>query len=302
MLTKISYRLRLNFSLFIYATLLLASTQALAKDLPLYYWQQPQFVNFGDFLSVKLVERMVNCPVRIYKKKPNFKEKKLLAIGSLFFFAADDDIIWGTGINGKTLDKADYNFTTLDVRAIRGPYSRQFLLDNFQIECPEIYGDPALLIPYLFPEFKRQKNPKFDYIVIPHYSEIHLFPRSDADNIVYATDPWNIVIERILDSKFVISSSLHGVIVAEAYGIPAKLLRVTETEPLFKFKDYYAGTGRDHFEFATSIEEALQMGGEEPFKCDLEALYNAFPFEYWPDAILNSPNFQADKLDACWNN
>jgi pyruvyltransferase len=110
------------------------------------------------------------------------------------------------------------------------------------------------------------------------------------------------VIEKILDSKFVISSSLHGVIVAEAYGIPAKLLRIAETEPLFKFNDYYAGTGRDHFEFATSVEEALQMGGEEPFKCDLEALYNSFPFEYWPNAIFNRPNFNVEDLNVNWKN
>ncbi len=200
----------------------------------------------------------------------------------------------------KNSNKSDYTFTNLDVRAIRGPLSRQFLQDNFQINCPEIYGDPALLIPNLFPEFQPSTNPTYDYIIIPHYSEVHLFPKSDTNNIIYATDPWNEVIEKIIDSKFVISSSLHGVIVAEAFGIPAKLLRITETEPLFKFQDYYLGTGRSGFTFATSIEEALEMGGEPPIECDLEALYYSFPFEYWPNAPYNHPNFYSDNLDNEW--
>jgi pyruvyltransferase len=272
--------------------ILFFATNLWCAELPLYYWQQPHFVNFGDFLSVKVVERMTNSPVRIYKKKPNFYEKKLLAIGSILYFAAEGDVIWGSGINGKKPNKSDYSFSNLDIRAVRGPLTRQFLYDNFQIECPEIYGDPALLIPYLFPEFEKAPNPTYDHLIIIHFSETHLFPRCEDSNIVYATDPWNEVIQKILNSKFVISSSLHGVIVAEAFNIPAKLLRITETEPPFKFIDYYAGTGRSSFQFATSVEEALAMGGEPPFECDLEALYYSFPFEFWPDALITPPNFK----------
>ena len=74
---------------------------------------------------------------------------------------------------------------------------------------------------------------------------------------------------------------MHGLIVAEAYNIPARMLRITENEPIFKYKDYYAGTNRPNFRFATSVEEALRLGGEPPFECDLEKLYAAFPFDCW---------------------
>ena len=260
------------------------------EGLPLYYWQQQKFVNFGDYLSLKIVERIVNQPVEVFKRSPNNKAKKLLAIGSLLSFAADNDVIWGSGINGKLPEKKSYFFTNLDVRAVRGPLTRQFLKEHFNIDCPAIYGDPGLLFPYLFPEFKRKENPSHDFIIIPHYSELHLFPKDLYPNVVYPTDPWNEVIEEILDSDFVISSSLHGIILAEAYGIPARMLRVTKGEPLFKYIDYYAGTNRSHFEFARSVEEALQMGGEKPFQCDLIQLYEAFPFEFWPNAIFTYPN------------
>ncbi|HSW86845.1 MAG TPA: polysaccharide pyruvyl transferase family protein [Rhabdochlamydiaceae bacterium] len=257
-----------------------------SPDLPLFYWKEGPFVNFGDYISLKIVERITGEPVRAYNKM-GAKEKKLLAVGSIFYFASDNDVIWGSGINGKTLHKKDYRFDKLDVRAVRGPLTRKFLIENFNIDCPDVYGDPGLLFPYLFPEFTRKENPTRDFIIIPHYSENNLFPKTKFSNVVYPTEPWDQVIEAILDSKFVISSSLHGIVIAEAYGIPARLLRITENESIFKYIDYYFGTNRPHFQFASSLEEALILGGEKPFECDLKKLYEAFPFEFWPKAIPN---------------
>ena len=255
------------------------------EGLPLFCWRELPFENFGDYISWKLVERIVDSPIHAIRKKRVF-EKKLFAIGSILYFATDGDIIWGSGINGKTLSKEHYIFSNLDIRAVRGPKTRQFLTENFHIHCPEIYGDPALLFPHFFPEFKRKKDPKYDYIIIPHYSEILQFPKNESQEVVYPIDPWDEVVEKILDSKFVISSSLHGVILAEAYGIPARYLRTSENESLFKYEDYYEGTGRPNFQFAKSVDEALLMGGEPPIICDLAKLYEAFPFECWPNAEL----------------
>lgn len=261
------------------------------EGLPLFWWGEDKEINFGDYISLKLVERIIDGPVRYFRKKPKSQERKLLALGSIFYFANDYDIIWGSGINGKTLEKNHYRFTDLDVRAVRGPLTRQFLREQFNIDAPEIYGDPALLFPYFFPEFKRSESPEIDYLVIPHFSERKLFPEARYPNIVYPTDPWNEVIEKILNSKFVISSSLHGIVIAEAYGIPARYLRVSENQNLFKYHDYYQGTGRPFFQYATSVEAALEMGGEPPFFCDLQKLYEAFPFEFWPLAPFKFPKF-----------
>lgn len=250
----------------------------LSADIPLFYWQPASFVNFGDYLSLKLVERIVGQSIGI---KINEKQKKLLAVGSILARACDGDIVWGSGISGKRFKKTDYTFTNLDIRAVRGPLTRQFIMKNFNIFCPEVYGDPVLLLPYFFPEFKKKQSPSYDYIIIPHYTEQKMFPKKKYKNVVYPTEPWNVVIEKILDSKLVISSSLHGIIVAEAYNIPARWLRVSENEPPFKYEDYYAGTNRSNFHFATSVNEAIKMGGEPPFVCDLKKLYAAFPFDCW---------------------
>lgn len=257
---------------------------------PVFYWCENPQINFGDYLSFKLVERIVGKPIGNCGKK-HCNVQSVFGSGSIFYFAKDNDVIWGTGINGLRLNKKDYTFTYLDVRSVRGPLTREFLMNHFSFEVPEIYGDPALLFPYFFPEFKRKENPSRDYIIIPHYREISLYPKSKYPNVVYPTEPWDQVIEKILDSKFVISNALHGLIIADAYGIPSRLLRTTDREPFFKYRDYYLGTGRPDYQFATSIEEALEMGGEEPINCNLEAIYRTFPFELWPDAVYQVIDF-----------
>lgn len=289
-----------NLRIFFLSIFCVVGSISLAQDkpegIPLYYWQHHRFTNFGDYLSLKVVERIVGDSVFVCDRmRTGGQGSKLLAIGSIFYAAAENDVIWGSGINGRDLTKK-YFFQHLDVRAVRGPLSRRYLKEWFNIDAPEIYGDPGLLFPYLFPEFKKMETPLYDYIVIPHYSEIGLFPKMESDQIVYPTEPWDEVIRKILASRFVISSSLHGLVIAEAYGIPARMLRVTENEPLFKYQDYYEGTGRDQFQYATSIQEALLMGGEDPFICDLEKLYNSFPFEFWPTHTFMKPDFSLGGL------
>jgi pyruvyltransferase len=278
-------RARFGVILFFLLTIL----HSLHAELPLYYWQQKEFVNFGDYLSVKIVERMIDGPVTIYKKT-KVPKKKFIALGSMLYFANTNDVLWGTGSNHKQQKREDYHFTDLDIRAVRGPLTKAFIEENFGIRCPNVYGDPALLFPYLFPELTRKVPPRHSYIVIPHLYERNLFP--EEEHIVLPTEPWDQVIQKILDSELVISGSLHGIIVAEAYGIPARYLRLSEKEPLFKYRDYYLSTGRSDCKFATSLEEALEMGGEEPIQFDPEPLYDAFPFEFWPNAQIKRPYFR----------
>jgi len=278
-------RIRKILGSFLIASSLIVSAITTAEEgLPLFWWKEGNFVNFGDYVSYILVERIVGGPLKSYNKRSPAQEQKLLASGSIYYFAYEGDVVWGSGINGKRPNKSDYLFNSLDIRSVRGPITRQFLWENFGILAPEIYGDPALLFPYLFPEFKRRENPENDYLVIIHYLDGGHFVNSDDPHLISVVEPWDLIIREILNSKLVISSSLHGVVLAEAYGIPARLLRLSENEPLLKFYDYYQGTGRSEFTFATSVEEALAMGGEPKIQCDLEKVYNAFPFEFWPNS------------------
>ena len=88
------------------------------------------------------------------------------------------------------------------------------------------------------------------------------------------------VLGRIAASHFVVGSSLHAIVVAESLGIPARLVSST-VEPDFKYRDYYAGTGRAGFTAAATVTEAIRMGGERPPVWDRDALLDAFPSDLW---------------------
>ncbi len=229
-------------------------------------------------MSVSIVERILDRAIVTTSTAP-LGHKKFLAIGSIVNYAEEGDVLWGTGVNGKYREKTDYPFHSLDVRAVRGPLSRQFL-QEVGIDCPEVYGDPTLLLPKLFPEFQKANSPEFEYVVIPHFSDEALFQA--LPNIVSVKEEWHVVVAKILNSKFVISSALSGIIVAEAFGIPARLIvspHENSTETLFKYSDYYYGTNRFNYRYATTIEEALKMGGEPMPECDLNKLLEAFPYD-----------------------
>jgi len=250
---------------------------SLFADLPLYWWRTNERTsfegtNFGDELSFAIVERILGKP----PTRASASEHKLLAVGSILQFAIDGDVVWGSGDQQNSASA--FHFKTLDVRAVRGPLTRQALL-NCGIHAPAIYGDPALLLPYLFPEFKRSETPAYDYIIIPHISEIGLFAREN--NVVWPTEPWQEIVQKITNSKFVISSSLHGLVVAESFGIPARCINKTKRVFSKKYLDYYMGTGRPGYTQAFSVQQALEMGGEPPPIFNAEALLNAFPYEYF---------------------
>jgi pyruvyltransferase len=238
------------------------------------YWTNTY--NVGDDLSPIVVQRILETRGSRFEDMTD--EHRLLAIGSILHLARDGDTVWGSGVNGK-IDTDKYGFTSLDVRAVRGPLTRQFLLDR-GIACPAIYGDPALLVPLLFPEFGLRPRHRQRYIVVPHLHETALF--APGPEILYPTHHWRDFIMKIVAADFVISSSLHGIILAEAFGIPARLLRLTGHEPMLKYQDYYCGTGRDSFVPAASVEAAIEMGGEQLPKFDVNVLLEAFPSDLWP--------------------
>ena len=73
----------------------------------LFYWDaRPQlgFSNFGDALSEALIERMLGRPIKIAAAAFD-GQKKLLGMGSIMSYAQDHDVVWGTGVNGKSRSK-----------------------------------------------------------------------------------------------------------------------------------------------------------------------------------------------------
>ena len=232
--------------------------------------------NFGDLLGPLIIEKILHEKAIINDSKTN--NKRLLGIGSIMHFAKDFDTIWGSGRNGKINDNA-HDFKDLDVRAVRGPLTRDFLLRK-GIDCPEVYGDPGLLLPIYFPKLRDlAKEKKFKVTIIPNLNDFDKYILDE--NTMNPTLAVFKILERIVQSELVIGSSLHAIIVAEAFGIPARLMK-SKGENMFKYQDYFFGSGRmQQVTAAQSIKEAIEMGGETPINWKHMPLIESFPFDLW---------------------
>jgi len=244
----------------------------------LFFWKpEGSRLNFGDHLARVIVTKLLADRGHLLEEE-TARPRRLFAIGSVLHFAADGDVVWGSGVNGK-VDPQLHRFRALDVRAVRGPLTRDFLAAR-GIAAPPVYGDPALLLPALFPG-RFARDAQRPYAVVPNLHDLELAQRAGMRHLVSPTWSWNRCVAEILKAELVVSSSLHGIIIAEAYGIPARYLRLSDTEHLFKYNDYMLGTGRKEIEPAGSVEEALEMGGMPPPVFDADALLAAFPLDLW---------------------
>ena len=197
------------------------------------------------------------------------------AIGSIIDGGYQDATVWGSGLLRGKNKYWWSNLRKLDIRAVRGPLTRQALLSN-GFTCPEVYGDPAILLPMFYQPSDMTK--RYAYRVVPHM----VYGTEYPNVLTPHTDDWKGFIDGIVQSELVISSSLHGIILAEAYGIPTILLN-DHNMNLFKYRDYYTSTGRETFPVAASVEEALSLVPSPPpdFTSLRKGLLDSFPIDLW---------------------
>ena len=162
-------------------------------------------------------------------------------------------------------------------------------------ECPEVYGDAAVLLPEIYnPDVEKTA----DVGIIPHVLQ-HAAIRANLDRCDNASgvkvislfagtfDQIEAVIREIKSCREIITTSLHGLIVAHAYGIPAQSARLVQSgraEDSFKMRDYKASIGLS--DAALAIPEAFddlewltaRRCVVAPNPIDTEALKAAFPF------------------------
>jgi pyruvyltransferase len=233
--------------------------------------------NFGDLLGPIIVERMRRLAELSHETST---AGRLLSVGSVLHFARDGDVIWGSGVNGK-VPRDSYAFSRLDVRAVRGPLTRAFLQDR-GITVPEIYGDPALLLPHVAPGLRAAAQHKRHQVtIVPNIQDLRLHRfRSLLPHVLNPRSGLRRCLYRIVQSELVVGSSLHAIIVAEAFGIPARVVG-SEVEHDFKYADYYAGTGRSSYSAAPTIREAITAGGEPLPHLSVRPLLDAFPADLW---------------------
>lgn len=247
--------------------------------------------NIGDSLSPVIVNWMLKQKGIDGEKKLS-RTKHLLAVGSVVGRGRFDASIWGSGIlkeRSKWIIERQHLYRKYEICAVRGPVTRKAFLDA-GYSCAEIYGDPAILMPEIYKTTVNEK--RYDFSLILHH-RTEIADQADESNYQFVvpsyihtidpkTDDYKFFIDEIVSSKYVISSSLHGIILAESYHVPAIFLNWGMEDQTVKFEDWYLSTNRK-MKYASSLEEALRM---TPMPLpDLEEmrknLIKSFPYHLW---------------------
>ena len=192
--------------------------------------------NFGDLIAPVILRSIFHFEPALVSKSYS---PKLLSTGSVLSAAKSGDAVWGSGLlMPQRIDGRGIRFL-----AVRGPRSRS-LIDG---DVPETYGDPAILLPKIHTPHKADR--RFKVGVILHYHHKDASAPGDPSVLwLDVQDPdWMTTVDRINQCDVIVSSSLHGLIVAETYGIPAVWVQPSGNLKggTFKFHDYYEGTGRE---------------------------------------------------------
>ena len=239
--------------------------------------------NVGDDLSPIIVNWMLKQrgidPLKKVKKT-----KHLYCIGSIIQYGYVDATIWGSGFAYNPFFEIGLfhrkGLRDLDVRCVRGPLSRNTLLELGH-ECPEVYGDPAVLAPLMYnPDVEKKK----DYIIIPQIEREYEFEGIGEDeNIVSMNNDYTFVVDQIKSANKVISSSMHGLILAESYGVPAIYYQNREDTMNYKFLDWYYSTGRKEFFSTKNLKEAITHEGNPTIDVTKlqRNLLESFPYDLW---------------------
>lgn len=208
------------------------------KSLKSYWWnEQP---NFGDEIGHKILEKLG------YKVTWSpIEQADILTTGTILNMANGKNkkgcIVWGTGATDHLIEN---NF---DVRAVRGR------ITNDQLGSTAPTGDPALLAPL----FWRPSPRKHRIGVVRHYIDKRKYPM--ADIVIDAGQPVEDVIAQLTSCQFILSSSLHGFILATAYGIPA--MRVPHPKVVtgdWKWADFLTSLDRPLSQIQEELLRALK--------------------------------------------
>jgi len=180
------------------------------KAIPVYWWTQGQTkVNFGDFISPLFLKEFGYNPVSFDPKK---HKRAMYIIGSHPFQRKFPLKIWGAGC--ESLNPNLTFLKTAEVFALRGKHSSaKYKINNVPL------GDPAFLLPLLFPIIKDTQ----DYeLYIPHNQKRHIEGPKDSVymDIIDDRNDWFVNLHKIVNASKVYTSSLHAIITCKAYGVP----------------------------------------------------------------------------------
>lgn len=270
----------------------------------------PRSRNWGDYIATYIFKCITGSwPSTISMEKQSDCDH-VLSVGSVLRMADNNSTVWGSGFINETdgLGILSWRKSNNDVLAnpkkilaVRGKKTKA-KLEAMGIECPSVFGDPALLLPNFYqPKVKS----RYKLGIIPHYVDqdsavIKRLEKIDGVKIINVLmsrfeqfTPGSSKYLRFLDDiascDKIVSGSLHGLIMADAYGVPAAWAEVDNHKIVdnFKYFDYFSSVNRPENDpiqltIESSIESIEQSMPSYDFQFDPQPLLDACPFKKTP--------------------
>lgn len=249
--------------------------------------------NFGDALSPLLCGHLSGAEI----VHAEADKADMIAIGSILgkvpdsFFFRRKIYIWGSGFIHET----DSQKGVHDYLALRGRLTAARVKG---LKSTPALGDPGLLVDRMFPQ-ARSTEKKFAYGIIPHHVDrdepgvLSLGQKLPDSTIIDIHQPPERLVQELTACEFIVASCLHGLVAADAFGIPNAWVCFSQNLKggRFKFHDYYSAYGIQKplcLEPSGTDEGTLRAIAQGWGRQDIEKikddLVEAFPFKKYRSA------------------
>lgn len=243
-------------------------------------WWFSKIKNVGDLTGPYLIGKLTGK--KVIKDIIGVK-KHYLATGSILDQATSQSLIWGAGAIGS--GRICMDLSMRNVFLLRGKLSLDELNHICKCNLSVPLADPAMLVSeYFWPKVSKQWNVG----VVPHYSEYEWasrFFKSEGIKIIDVRQDVEDFVREILSCEYILSSSLHGLILSDTYEIPNLWVKFSRRDnDSFKFLDYYSVFCDDVLDFSpfelnaeTEISSAIQRTNCRRFQKLINLVRSSFP-------------------------
>lgn len=199
--------------------------------------------NVGDAINPYLISKITGK--KAFEVKSN-AVTHILGIGSIMHQARSKSIVWGSGImHPNTIINKKFS-RTMEILAVRGLNTKELLIaKGLNLENIPL-GDPALLMPFFYTP---NATKRFMIGIVPHYVDqdtpaIEKLTMLPGVTVIDVSSPPEEFVDKLCECEIVVSSSLHGLILSDAYQIPNiwVILSNDISGGDYKFLDYYTTT------------------------------------------------------------